>query len=163
MLYRNPQYNVLVSGKPPRPLSESSPCVTCGITRPKFRPLINVGTDGGESDTKNFETLKNAVDEVATLHQLKIEKGNLRKMMEQHKATAGSLQTAHDRMKVKLQQILQTAELHIEKQREVKAPRGRPAAAASSASLYDDEMESTSQVLEDSDSDGEARGLCRSP
>eukprot|EP01048_Picozoa_sp_COSAG05_P013293 COSAG05_NODE_1402_length_4972_cov_30.262276_3_plen_200_part_00 len=34
------QYNVLVSGKPPRPLSESSPCVTCGLTRPKFRPLI---------------------------------------------------------------------------------------------------------------------------
>ena len=50
---------------------------------------------------------------------------------------------------------------HIEKQREVKAPRGRPAAAAAS-SLYDDEMESTSQVL-DSDSDEEARGLCRSP
>ena len=116
----------------------------------------------GESDKKNFETLKNAVDEVATLHQLKIEKGNLRKMMEEHKATAGSLQTAHDRMKVKLQQILQTAELHIEKQREVKAPRGRPAAAAAASSLYDDEMESASQVLE-SDSDEEARGLCRSP
>ena len=66
-------------------------------------------------------------------------------------------------MKVKLQGIIQVAELHIEKQREVKAPRGRPAAATAS-SLYDDEMESTSQVLEsDSDSDGEARKLCRSP
>ena len=72
--------------------------------------------------------------------------------------------TAHERMKVKLLQILQTAELHIEKQREVKAPRGRPAAAAgSSASLYDDDSESASQVLEDSESDEEARSLRRSP
>eukprot|EP01048_Picozoa_sp_COSAG05_P013698 COSAG05_NODE_1480_length_4767_cov_2.424379_5_plen_222_part_00 len=43
------------------------------------------------------------------------------------------------RMKVKLQGIIEVAELHIEKQREVKAPRGRPAAATAS-SLYDDEM-----------------------
>eukprot|EP01048_Picozoa_sp_COSAG05_P013294 COSAG05_NODE_1402_length_4972_cov_30.262276_4_plen_123_part_00 len=122
-----------------------------------------MGTDGGELDKKNFNLLKNAVDEVATLHQLKIEKGKLRKTMEDHKATAGSLQTAHDRLKVKLQGIIQVAKLHIEKQREVKAPRGRPAAATAS-SLYDDEMESTSQVLEsDSDSDGEARKLCHSP
>ena len=56
------------------------------------------------------------MDEVATLHQLKIEKEKLRKTMEEHKATAGSLQTAaHDRMKVKLQGIIQVAELHIEK------------------------------------------------
>ena len=74
-----------------------------------------MGTDGGESDKTNFETLKNAVDEVAALHQLKIEKEKLRKAMEEHKATAGSLQTAHDRMKVKLQGIIQVAELHIEK------------------------------------------------
>ena len=64
---------------------------------------------------------------------------------------------------MKLQGIIQVAELHIEKQWEVKGPRGRPAAATAS-SLYDDEMESTSQVLEsDSDSDIEARKLCRSP
>ena len=102
-------------------------------------------------DKQNFKTLKNAADEVATLQKLTIEKEKLRKPMDEHKATASSLQKAHDRLKVKLQQ------------REVKAPRGRPAAAAaSSASLYGDEMESTSQVLE-SDSDEEARGLCRSP
>ena len=59
--------------------------------------------------------MKNAVDEVATLHQLKIEKGKLRKTMEDHKATAGSLQTAHDKLKVKLQGIIHVAELHIEK------------------------------------------------
>ena len=103
-------------------------------------------------DKQNFETLKNAVDEVATLQKLTIEKEKLRKPMDEHKATASSLQKAHDRLKVKLQQ------------REVKAPRGRPAAAASSsASLYDDDSESASQVLEDSESHEEARRLRRSP
>ena len=63
---------------------------------------------------------------------------------------------------MKLQGIIQVAELHIEKQREVKAPRGRPAAATAS-SLYDDEMESTSQVPESvSDSDGEIFAAVRS-
>ena len=82
--------------------------------------------------------------------------------MDEHKATAGWLQTAHDRLRVKLQGIIQVAKLHIEKQREVKAPRGRPAAGAAASSLYDDEMESASQILA-SDSDEEARSLCRSP
>ena len=66
--------------------------------------------------------------------------------MDEHKAIAGSLQIAHDRLKVKLHGILQAVELYIENQRKVKASRGRPAAAASS--LYDDNMESEATLAE---------------
>ena len=65
-----------------------------------------------------------------------------------------ALQQDHQKLKRSLEDKIEKAEKHLEQQRSVKAPRGRP--AERSGSLWDDDMASTTQEMPDS-SDDESR------